>query len=163
MAEFEVQTRERVAFVDITTQVAAAAAESGVRDGVVVVYLPHTTAGVTINENADPSVRADMTLALERLVPESLLFTHLEGNADAHVKASLMGSSVTVPLADGGLRLGTWQGIYFAEFDGPRRGPLNRERARTQRPRARSKWCRRGSVSRRPPPCLRSSFSAVKC
>ena len=121
MAGFEVQTRERVVFVDITTQVEAEVARGGVRDGVVVVFVPHTTAGVTINENADPSVRADVKLALERLVPESLLFTHLEGNADAHVKASLMGSSVTVPLAEGRLRLGTWQGIYFAEFDGPRR------------------------------------------
>ena len=121
MAGFEVQTSERVVFVDITTQVEAEVARGGVRDGVVVVFVPHTTAGVTINENADPSVRADMKLALERLVPESLLFTHLEGNADAHVKASLMGSSVTVPLAEGRLRLGTWQGIYFAEFDGPRR------------------------------------------
>jgi secondary thiamine-phosphate synthase enzyme len=121
MAGFEVQTRERVTFVDITTQVTAEAARSGVRDGAVVVYVPHTTAGVTINENADPSVRADMKLALERMVPESLLFTHLEGNADAHVKASLMGSSVTVPWADGRLLLGTWQSVYFAEFDGPRR------------------------------------------
>jgi len=121
MAGFEVQTSERLVFVDITTQVEAEVARGGVRDGVVVVFVPHTTAGVTINENADPSVRADMKLALERLVPESLLFTHLEGNADAHVKASLMGSSVTVPLAEGRLRLGTWQGIYFAEFDGPRR------------------------------------------
>jgi len=121
MAGFEVQTSERVVFVDITTQVEAEVARGGVRGGVVVVFVPHTTAGVTINENADPSVRADMKLALERLVPESLLFTHLEGNADAHVKASLMGSSVTVPLAEGRLRLGTWQGIYFAEFDGPRR------------------------------------------
>ena len=121
MPGFEVQTSERLVFVDITTQVEAEVARGGVRDGVVVVFVPHTTAGVTINENADPSVRADMKLALERLVPESLLFTHLEGNADAHVKASLMGSSVTVPLAEGRLRLGTWQGIYFAEFDGPRR------------------------------------------
>ncbi|MCX6372607.1 MAG: secondary thiamine-phosphate synthase enzyme YjbQ [Actinobacteria bacterium] len=121
MPGFEIQTRERVVFVDVTTQVAAAATESGVTDGVVVVYVPHTTAGVTINENADPSVRADMKLALERLVPESLMFTHAEGNADAHVKASLMGSSVTVPLADGRLLLGIWQGVYFAEFDGPRR------------------------------------------
>jgi secondary thiamine-phosphate synthase enzyme len=87
----------------------------------VVVYVPHTTAGVTINENADPSVRADIVMALERLVPRDLPFAHLEGNADAHVKASLMGSSVTIPVQDGRLRLGTWQGIYFAEFDGPRR------------------------------------------
>ena len=121
MVGFEIQTREPVVFVDITAQVATEAARAGARDGVVVVYVPHSTAGVTINENADPSVRADIKLALERLVPESLLFTHLEGNADAHVKASLMGSSVTVPLADGRLQLGTWQGVYFAEFDGPRR------------------------------------------
>ena len=121
MAGFELQTREREVFVDVTPQVTAEIARSGVRDGVVVVYVPHTTAGVTINENADPSVRTDMKLALERLVPRSLPFTHLEGNADAHVKASLMGSSVTVPLAGGSLQLGTWQGIYFAEFDGPRR------------------------------------------
>jgi secondary thiamine-phosphate synthase enzyme len=121
MVGFEIQTREPVVFVDITAQVAAEAGRAGARDGAVVVFVPHTTAGVTINENADPSVRADIKLALERLVPESLLFTHLEGNADAHVKASLMGSSVTVPLADGRLQLGTWQGVYFAEFDGPRR------------------------------------------
>ena len=85
------------------------------------VYVPHTTAGVTINEDADPSVRADMAMALERLVPSDLPFTHAEGNSDAHVKASLMGSSVLVPLQGGRLQLGTWQGIYFAEFDGPRR------------------------------------------
>jgi len=121
MPVFEVQTRERVVFVDITTQVATEATASGVRDGVVVVYVPHTTAAVTINENADPSVRADMKLALERLVPRDLAFTHLEGNADAHVKATLVGSSVTVPLANGTMQLGTWQGVYFAEFDGPRR------------------------------------------
>jgi secondary thiamine-phosphate synthase enzyme len=121
MAGFELQTREREVFVDVTPRVTAEIAQSGVSDGVVVVYVPHTTAGVTINENADPSVRTDMKLTLERLVPQSLPFTHLEGNADAHVKASLMGSSVTVPLAGGGLQLGTWQGIYFAEFDGPRR------------------------------------------
>ncbi len=81
--------------------------------------MPHTTAGVTINEDADPSVRADLEMALERLVPRDLPFTHLEGNSDAHTKASLMGSSVTVPVVAGALQLGTWQGIYFAEFDGP--------------------------------------------
>jgi len=121
LTDFALQTGARVVFVDITTQVVAEVTRSGVSDGVVVVYVPHTTAGVTINENADPSVRADIKLALEQMVPESLLFTHLEGNADAHVKASLMGSSVTVPLADGSLLLGIWQGVYFAEFDGPRR------------------------------------------
>ena len=118
MSSFEVRTPRRVAFVDITAQVAAAAEGHG--EGAVLVYVPHTTAGVTINEDADPSVRADLELALDRLVPSGLPFAHLEGNSDAHVKASLMGSSVTVPLAGGRLQLGTWQGIYFAEFDGPR-------------------------------------------
>lgn len=121
MTSFEVRTERRVAFVDITAEVAAEVAAAGLNDGAVVVYVPHTTAGVTINENADPSVRADIEMALDRLIPATLPFTHLEGNADAHVKASLMGSSVTIPLQDGRLQLGIWQGVYFAEFDGPRR------------------------------------------
>ena len=84
--------------------------------------MPHTTAGVTINENADPSVRADMEMTLERMAPRDLPYTHLEGNADAHVKASLMGSSVhDARRRQAGSALGTWQGVYFAEFDGPRR------------------------------------------
>jgi secondary thiamine-phosphate synthase enzyme len=119
MWTLEVQTRQRVSFVDISRDVAGLVRDAG--DGAVVVYVPHTTAGVTINEDADPSVRADLAMALERLVPADLPFTHLEGNSDAHAKASLMGSSVTVPVVDGALQLGTWQGIYFAEFDGPRR------------------------------------------
>ena len=118
MQSFEVRTPRRVAFVDITAQVAAAAEEHG--DGAVLVSVPHTTAGVTINEDADPSVRADLEMALERIVPSDLPFRHLEGNSDAHTKASLMGSSATIPLAGGRLQLGTWQGIYLAEFDGPR-------------------------------------------
>jgi len=119
MWKLEVRTQRRVAFVDITADVAALVRECD--DGVVTVYVPHTTAGVTVNENADPSVRADMEMTLERLVPGDLPFTHSEGNSDAHVKASLMGSSACVPLSDGALQLGTWQGIFFAEFDGPRR------------------------------------------
>ena len=118
MQSFEVRTPRRVAFVDITAQVTAAVEGQG--EGAVLVYVPHTTAGVTINEDADPSVRNDLEMALERLVPSDLPFTHAEGNSDAHTKASLMGSSVTVPLAAGRLQLGTWQGIYLAEFDGPR-------------------------------------------
>jgi secondary thiamine-phosphate synthase enzyme len=118
---FEVKTSRRVEFVDVTEQVQAAVAGRDARDGAVLVYVPHTTAGVTINEDADPSVRADLAMALERLVPPDLPFTHAEGNSDAHIKASLMGSSVLVPLQGGRLQLGTWQGIYFAEFDGPRR------------------------------------------
>lgn len=118
MQSFEVRTPHRVAFVDITAQVAAAVEGHG--EGAVLVYVPHTTAGVTINEDADPSVKADLEMALERIVPSDLPFRHLEGNSDAHTKASLMGSSATIPLAGGRLQLGTWQGIYLAEFDGPR-------------------------------------------
>jgi secondary thiamine-phosphate synthase enzyme len=121
VSTFEVRTDRRVVLVDVTAQVQSAVADSDATDGAVLVYVPHTTAGVTINEAADPSVRADIDVALDRLVPADLPFRHLEGNSDAHVKASLMGSSVTVPLAGGRLQLGTWQGIYFAEFDGPRR------------------------------------------
>ncbi|MEE4275473.1 MAG: secondary thiamine-phosphate synthase enzyme YjbQ [Thermoleophilia bacterium] len=121
MQSFELQTPGRAAFVDVTAQVETAARASGVQEGLVIVSVPHTTAGVTINENADPSVRADILTALERLVPATLPFTHAEGNADAHVKASLMGGSVQVPLTGGRLKLGTWQGVYFCEFDGPRR------------------------------------------
>jgi secondary thiamine-phosphate synthase enzyme len=118
MWTLDVRTSERVVFVDISRDVAALLRDAG--DGAVLVYVPHTTAGVTINEDADPSVRADLAMALERLVPGDLPFTHLEGNSDAHTKASLTGSSVLVPVVGGALQLGTWQGIYFAEFDGPR-------------------------------------------
>lgn len=121
MHTFELLTERRVSFVDITRRLAALVAELELAEGALVAYVPHTTAGITINENADPSVRADLAMALERLVPDALPFTHAEGNSDAHVKASLMGSSVTIPVADGRLQLGTWQGVYFAEFDGPRR------------------------------------------
>ncbi len=124
MITVHIETRERVQFVDVTEQVAQEVARSGVRSGAVLVYVPHTTAGVTINENADPSVRRDLQTSLERLVPADLAYSHREGNADAHVKASLVGSSVVVPVEDGRAALGTWQGIFFAEFDGPRRRRL---------------------------------------
>jgi secondary thiamine-phosphate synthase enzyme len=119
MWTLEVQTKRRVSFVDITRDVAGLVRDGG--DGAVVVFVPHTTAGVTINEDADPSVRDDLEMVLERLVARDLPFRHLEGNSDAHAKASLVGSSITVPVVAGALQLGTWQGIYFAEFDGPRR------------------------------------------
>ncbi len=121
MITLSLETRDRVTLVDVTALVEQALAGSGLREGAVVVFCPHTTAGMTINENADPSVRRDLAMALERLVPQDLPFAHLEGNSDAHMKASMMGSSVTVPVEAGRLALGTWQGIYFAEFDGPRR------------------------------------------
>jgi secondary thiamine-phosphate synthase enzyme len=125
MLTLSVQTPRREVFVDITAELERACRELSLADGALLVVVPHTTAGVTINENADPSVRADMLSTLQRLVPRDLPYTHLEGNSDAHVKASLMGSSVVVPVADGRLRLGTWQGVYFAEFDGPRRREVN--------------------------------------
>ena len=121
MKTFSVQTHERVVFVDITAEVEDACRSLGLKEGAALVYVPHTTAGVTINENADPSVCADLRMMLDRLVPESLPFTHIEGNADAHAKASLIGSSVLVPVEGGRLQLGTWQAVFFAEFDGPRR------------------------------------------
>lgn len=124
MHAFDVRTERRVVFIDVTPQVAEAVGESRIRDGVAVAYVPHTTAGITINENADASVRRDLEMTLAHIVPPSLPFTHAEGNSDAHVKASLMGSSVTIPVVAGKLQLGTWQGVYFAEFDGPRRRRL---------------------------------------
>lgn len=120
MKTLELETRSRTQFVAITDLVQAAVRELGFRDGAVTVFVPHTTAGVTINENADPDVVADMAMALDRMVPWTAGYAHDEGNAAAHVKASLMGSSVRVLVESGRLRLGTWQGIYFCEFDGPR-------------------------------------------
>ena len=120
MKRIAVKTRARQEFVEITAEVDRALSESGVKGGVALVFCPHTTAGLTINENADPDVAADMLDVLERLVPCDEGYRHCEGNADSHVKASLMGASVSVPVEDGALSLGTWQGIYLCEFDGPR-------------------------------------------
>ncbi len=106
--------------MDITAQVAAAARELDVTGGIVTVFVPHTTAGVTINENADPDATADMELVLDRVVPWTGGYAHCEGNTAAHAKASMMGSSCQVIVEDGRLALGTWQAIYFCEFDGPR-------------------------------------------
>jgi secondary thiamine-phosphate synthase enzyme len=119
--EFGVGTRSRTEMVDITGQVEAAVRDAGVRDGEVVVFCPHTTAAITINENADPSVVHDMLRVFDRLFPRSDPgYRHSEGNSDAHCKSSLVGCSEHVLLKNGALTLGTWQGIYFAEFDGPR-------------------------------------------
>ena len=116
----EVRTSARSQFMDITSEVREAVKSSGVTDGVCTVFVPHTTAGVTINENADPDVTRDMIDTLNRLVPQDGAYRHAEGNSDAHLKASMMGFSVTVFVENGKLVLGTWQGIYFCEFDGPR-------------------------------------------
>ena len=120
MEALRVRTGRRTEFLDITADVQAAVDSLGIRDGVVTAFVPHTTAGITINENADPDVTADMETALERAVPWSVAYRHCEGNAAAHVKASMMGSSAQVIVSSGRLQLGTWQAIYFCEFVGPR-------------------------------------------
>ena len=121
MKQISVQTRSRSEFVNITRQVQAAVDGLGMKDGVITVFVPHTTAGITINENADPDVVSDILSVLDRVVPWSADYRHGEGNSAAHVKAGLMGSSVRVIVSGGRLTLGTWQGIFFCEFDGPRR------------------------------------------
>ena len=118
--EMNVSSRKRSEMVDITREVSQAVSSFSLSEGTVLVYVPHTTAGVTINENADPTVVTDIISTLDRLVPWDGPYLHGEGNSAAHVKASLMGSSVTIPVRRGQLLLGRWQGIFFAEFDGPR-------------------------------------------
>jgi secondary thiamine-phosphate synthase enzyme len=120
MIELSVKTRRRVEFVDITAQLTRTIQEQGFQDGLCLVYVPHTTAGVTINENADPSVVEDIITALETIVPRTWHYRHSEGNADAHIKSSVVGSSLYLIVESQQLQLGTWQGVYFCEFDGPR-------------------------------------------
>ncbi|MGE3804470.1 MAG: secondary thiamine-phosphate synthase enzyme YjbQ [Gemmataceae bacterium] len=121
MHTFEVRTRERNQFVDISRQVQEAVTAQGAKHGACIVYCPHTTAAITINENADPDVVHDMLLWFERTVPkEQQGFQHNEGNSDSHIKASLVGSSAMVLIEAGRLVLGRWQGVFFCEFDGPR-------------------------------------------
>jgi secondary thiamine-phosphate synthase enzyme len=115
-----VKTGSRTDMVDITGSVQKELSKAGVTDGICTVYVPHTTAGVTINEGADPAVCQDIIRKLNELVPPHAGYRHMEGNADSHIKASLMGSSVTVPIENGRLVLGTWQKVFFCEFDGPR-------------------------------------------
>ena len=116
-----VPTRSHNQMIDITEQVARVVAESGIQNGTVVVFCPHTTAAITINENADPDVQHDILLTLEALIPQRRPgYQHCEGNSDAHVKSSLVGSSKQVIIQNGSLTLGTWQALFFCEFDGPR-------------------------------------------
>jgi secondary thiamine-phosphate synthase enzyme len=117
----ELQTTSRIQLVDITAQVKGMLRNEDISSGIITVYVPHTTCGVTINENADPSVKDDIIALLGKLVPAGGGYRHAEGNADAHIKASLLGSSVNVIVESGSLILGTWQGIFLAEFDGPRK------------------------------------------
>ena len=119
--EIQIVTQKRTELIDITSHINTTLKQSGLKEGVVVIYVPHTTAAVTINEHADPSVALDMVQYLNHLVPQNAGFKHLEGNSDAHIKASLIGASIQIPLFNGKLALGTWQGVFFCEFDGPRR------------------------------------------
>ncbi len=118
---FIVESEGTTRFIDITGRVSGLLEDDGVKEGVCIVFVPHTTAGITINEAADPAVQRDIISRLEKIVPFRDDYTHAEGNSAAHIKASLMGSSVSVPVSRGRLSLGTWQGIFFCEFDGPRR------------------------------------------
>lgn len=115
-----VRTTSRCELVDITNDVRGMVAASGVREGVATIWSRHTTAAITVNENADPDVVTDLLDGLERIAPRNAGWRHAEGNSDAHLKASLVGASESIPIVDGQLVLGTWQGIYFCEFDGPR-------------------------------------------
>ncbi|ABD41257.1 protein of unknown function UPF0047 [Methanospirillum hungatei JF-1] len=118
--KIDVSTGSRTQFIDITDRISEEVRRTGVQNGTCFVFTQHTTAGLTINENADPDVVRDILAGLARLVPPVGDYRHAEGNSDAHIKASLMGFSLTIPVIDGRLALGTWQGIYFCEFDGPR-------------------------------------------
>jgi secondary thiamine-phosphate synthase enzyme len=119
--DFRISTKNRNQMIDITSQVDSLVGKSGVTDGDVIVYCPHTTAAITINENADPSVPHDLLLTLEQLLPRHRSgYRHSEGNSDSHCKSSLIGCSEQILIKGGALQLGTWQGIFFCEFDGPR-------------------------------------------
>ncbi len=120
MKELTIRTQKHTQFVNIDREVQRIVEESGIRKGICVVFAPHTTAGITINENADPDVVRDIITVLERLVPWQGNYAHTEGNAAAHTKASLVGFSQSLLIEDGRLAFGTWQSLYFCEFDGPR-------------------------------------------
>ena len=120
MEKISIKTTRRIELLDITGRVESIVTKAKTKDGVCCVFCPHTTAGLTINENADPSVRQDITNTLNKLIPEGAHYAHSEGNADSHVKSSLFGASLSIFIEDSKLALGTWQGIYFCESDGPR-------------------------------------------
>ena len=123
--DFSVKTSSNVQFIDITNQVRKIVSDSGIKNGLCIVYIPHTTAAVTINESADPAVMSDITKEINKIVPFSDGYKHMEGNSAAHIKSSLFGVSSQIPITDGRLILGTWQGIFFCEFDGPRNRKVN--------------------------------------
>ncbi len=121
MKTISINSKKREEFIDITQDLQGLIKQEKIKTGVCVVFCPHTTAGLTINENADPSVKKDIIAHLKQLVPESKPYAHLEGNSDSHIKSSLLGSSLNIIIEEGRLALGTWQGVYFCEFDGPRK------------------------------------------
>ncbi len=120
MEKITVKTIRRIELVDVTDKVQEAVSKSKIKDGICYVFCPHTTAGLTINENADPSVKQDIINALNKIIPENAGYLHSEGNADSHIKSAVFGSSLTIFVEKGRLLLGTWQGVYFCESDGPR-------------------------------------------
>ena len=120
MEKISISTGRRKEFIEITSKIEDVVRKSGIENGICFIYVPHTTCGLTINENADPSVRKDIMNKLEEIVPENGRYSHLEGNADAHIKSSILGHSLMVFIENGHLQLGTWQGIFLCEFDGPR-------------------------------------------
>lgn len=120
LKKINVRTKSRTEFIDITREIRRIVKESGISDGIVTVFIPHTTAAVTINENADPDVVSDIIMEINKIIPFHDSYKHFEGNSAAHIKSSLFGVSESIIIADGELLLGTWQGIYFCEFDGPR-------------------------------------------
>ena len=122
--ELNVASRSQTEFIEVTGQISRIIAESGIDQGLAVLFVPHTTAAVTINENADPDVASDMLKGLNRLIPLQDNYRHQEGNSAAHIKSSLIGCSETILIQSGAPLLGTWQGIYFCEFDGPRQRKL---------------------------------------
>lgn len=119
MIILKINTPSKEAMIDITEEIKNAIKSSGIKNGVCTVFVPHTTAGVTINENADPYVKDDIIKGLDEIIP-NIRFKHMEGNSDAHIKSILVGNSVNLVIENGEIQLGTWQGIYFCEFDGPR-------------------------------------------
>lgn len=120
LRQLEVKSRTRTEFIDITADIREMIRSAGVKNGLCTVFVLHTTAGITINEGADPAVQRDMTTFLNQKVPADYYYTHAEGNSDAHIKSTLVGTSVTIPIEAGKVLLGTWQAIYLCEFDGPR-------------------------------------------
>jgi secondary thiamine-phosphate synthase enzyme len=122
--EVSIKTQKRENLMEVTGQIQELVDESGIKEGVCRLYVPHTTAGITINENADPSVEKDLINHMRKIIPQSTEFSHSEGNSDAHIKSSLTGISTSVLIHEGKLKLGSWQGIFFVEWDGPRHRKL---------------------------------------